>query len=224
MTTHTIQAGSFSRRILAIAAMAAIALSFALMARPALATHVAPQLIEKNASCGQLGDYDHEFKIEPVESGTYSDPNSDFEVTITVNETADGQTFDFSANLGVDAVFAKGGDTGNLYVYDPAEDADVGLHAPVNASGKWANLSHISFCFTDTPESESESPSAEQSVAESASGEQSVEAGTGTPEESSPDGALSLTGVGALPTIAFSLILLASLGGLAYANVKAARS
>ena len=76
----------------------------------------------------------------------------------------------------------------------------------------------------------SESPSAPESASESAemsleaSGEQSVEAGTGTPAESTPNGALSLNGVGALPTIAFSLILLASLGALAYANVKSVRS
>jgi hypothetical protein len=223
--------------MLALAAVAAIALSFALMTRPVLATHVNPTFIDKNASCGELGDYDHEFKIEPVAGGDYSDPDSDFEVTITLHDTADGQTFDFAANLGVDAVFAKGGDQGNLYVYDPAEDADVGLHAPDNASGDYANLSHISFCFNEPPEEseeqsvaesveESVAESVEESVAESVeeSGEQSVEAGTGTPEESVSDGALSLNGVGPLPTIAFSLILLASLGALAYANVKSVRS
>jgi len=82
------------------------------------------------------------------------------------------------------------------------------------------------------PESVSESvpESVGESVAESAeqsteaSGEQSEKAGEGTPEESAPDGALSLNGTGPLATIAFSLILLASLGTLAYANVKAARN
>jgi hypothetical protein len=69
---------------------------------------------------------------------------------------------------------------------------------------------------------ESEAASAEQSVA--GSGEQSVEAGTGTPAESVSNGAFSLNGVGALPTILFSLVLLGSLGALAYANVKSARS
>ena len=39
-----------------------------------------------------------------------------------------------------------------------------------------------------------------------------------------PDGAQSLDGSSPLPTIAFSLILLASLGALAYANVKAGRN
>jgi hypothetical protein len=212
--------------MLTIAATSAIALSMIWLAGPVLATHVEPILHEGNASCGDLGDYDHEFKIEPVESGDFADPNSDFEVTITVHETADGQTFDFSANLGVDAVFAKGGDAGNLYVYSPAETEDDGLHAPVNDSGKFANLSHISFCFNETPE-ESASPSEAQESAEQsveASGEQSQKAGEGTPEESQADSALSALGSSPLATIAFSLILLASLGTLAYANVKAARS
>jgi hypothetical protein len=82
------------------------------------------------------------------------------------------------------------------------------------------------------PESISESApaSAEQSVEGSgeqsaeASGEQSVEAGTGTPAASVNDSAFFGAGTGVLPTILFSLILLASLGTLAYANVKTVRS
>ena len=230
MITRTAQMGTFPRRLLAIAAVSAIALSFALMARPALATHVAPIPIDGNATCGELGDFEHEFKIQPVESGTYNDPNSDFEVTITVNDTPEGQTVDFVSNLGVDALFVKGGSSGNLYIYVPPATEDTGLHAQLGPSGKWLGLSHLSFCFSTPPVEESESPSVaeseEASVAESeeASGEQSVEAGTGTPEESTVDSSLFGEGSSPLPTIAFSLILLASLGGLAYANVKTVRN
>ena len=71
-------------------------------------------------------------------------------------------------------------------------------------------------------ESVGESASAEQSVA--ASGEQSQKAGEGTPEGSQGDTSLLFNGSGPLATIAFSLILLASLGTLAYANVKSVRS
>ncbi len=80
-------------------------------------------------------------------------------------------------------------------------------------------------CF-DAAHSASPSPSEAASVAESAeaSGEQSVEAGTGTPEESVTDGAFFGVGSSPLPTIAFSLILLVSLGGLAYANVRTVRN
>ena len=77
---------------------------------------------------------------------------------------------------------------------------------------------------------ESVQESVEQSVAESVtesvgqSAEQSVEAGTGTPEESQSNTAMGLGGSNPLPTIAFGLILLASLSGLAFVNVKAARN
>ncbi len=72
--------------------------------------------------------------------------------------------------------------------------------------------------------SESASESAEQSVEGSASGEQSVEAGTGTPAATTTNTALFGNGGNSLPTILFSLILLVSLGTLAYANVKSVRS
>jgi len=67
-------------------------------------------------------------------------------------------------------------------------------------------------------------PASAESVAASASGEQSVEAGTGTPAGSISNGAFFGSNSSPLPTIAFSLILLASLGTLAYANVKTVRN
>jgi hypothetical protein len=52
--------------------------------------------------------------------------------------------------------------------------------------------------------------------------EGSVQGGTGTPEASQPDTAMGAQGApGPVPTIAFALILLAALGTLAWANVKA---
>jgi len=67
-------------------------------------------------------------------------------------------------------------------------------------------------------------PAEEESVEESQSGEQTVGGGTGTPEGSNPDTAMELGGSNPLPTIGFSLILLASLTALAFANVKGARN
>jgi hypothetical protein len=81
-------------------------------------------------------------------------------------------------------------------------------------------------------EAQSVPPSAEGSVGASASapasvpasGESSVKAGTGTPAASTSNTALFGDGSSPLPTVIFSLILLASLGALAYANVKTVRS
>ena len=69
----------------------------------------------------------------------------------------------------------------------------------------------------------SQSPKESQSAQETPSPEQSVEAGTGTPAESQPDTSLSGTGGGVIPTILFSLVLIGSLGTLAWTNVRAMR-
>jgi len=90
VSTRTAQAGSFSRLMLTIAAVSAIALSMIWLAGPVLATHVTPTFVEGNHTCAELGDFGHEFKIEPVATGSYDDPNSDFSVDITVNDTAAG--------------------------------------------------------------------------------------------------------------------------------------
>jgi hypothetical protein len=64
----------------------------------------------------------------------------------------------------------------------------------------------------------------EESVAENTP-EQSVAESTGTPAPSQPDTAMAVDGgPSPVPAVIFTLILLASLGTLAYANVKAARN
>jgi uncharacterized repeat protein (TIGR01451 family) len=113
---------------------------------PAGATHVNPVEVAGNPPC-PAGTT--ELKVEPVISGPYSDGT--LSVTITVNNTAAGQTFDWTSNIGVDAVIAKGGPNGNVYTYNPEATADTGLHAPVGSSGTFSDLSHISFCYDISP-------------------------------------------------------------------------
>jgi len=100
----------------------------------------------------------------------------------------------------------------------------LGVFASEDGGQSWEGKANSVQC--SEAQSVAESASEAQSVAESASasGEQSVEAGTGTPEESVSDGSLFGNGSSPLATIAFSLILLASLGALAYANVKTVRN
>jgi len=120
------------------------------------------------------------------------------------------------------------GTTHHFYVFTVGDDILEGATADIGDS-EYNNfvLSHI--CHGDEVEEsveESVSESVEESVAESEaeSAEQSIEAGTGTPAGSQPDTAGIFGGSNPLPTVAFSLILLASLAGLAFANVKGARS
>jgi len=121
-----------------------------------------------------------------------------------------------------------------MYTIITGEDSLLSASDSIQNDGL-LNLSHICSGGTEqsvaesvsesVPESVSESvpESVSESVAASASGEQSVEAGTGTPAASIPNGALPSGGSSPLPMIAFSLILLTSLGSLAFANVKAVR-
>lgn len=234
------RASAVSRPTIFLAALAALALSLLWVASPALAEHdTAGPAVTPTEQQFPGGD-----PICPTGVGVrfqgaeLVNDTTKGNVTIT-NVDVDGGTFDFAAGAGylVSYVFAKGGTPQNVYNYSGFPGGGVahddGLAMPTNPeSGKPYGISHIDFCVVQAEESESESPSEEQSVSEeqsqseeqSASGEQSVEAGTGTPSPSVPDGAMAFGGSNPIPTVAFGLILLASLAGLAFANVKAARS
>jgi hypothetical protein len=208
--------------MLAIAAVAAIALSLALAGRAPV------QAADTKVSIHQQ---------LPIDSATFKEDAD-------CGDFTSGVVWHFILNQydGDDAqLFATFADAGALGPIDPADSPSAAIHFYVNtpdddtlndawvilggdASDAQLQLSHV--CHTGGEESVAESASEEESVAESAeaSGEQSEKAGEGTPEESQSDSALSLNGTGPLATIAFSLILLASLGTLAYANVKAARN
>jgi hypothetical protein len=109
---------------------------------PASATHVPPTTQAGNVACPAGLT---ELKVEPVADGTFTDGT--LTVTIDVRDTADGQVFDWTSNIGVDVVIVKGGNASNVYTYVPESMGDTGLHAPENRSGNFAGLSHISFCY-----------------------------------------------------------------------------
>ena len=107
---------------------------------------ITERVVMGNQTCSQTGYHDFELKVDPVAGGTYSDGT--LSVTITVVSTPAGPTFNFTSNIGVDAVLVKGGPDGNLYEYDPEVKSGTGLHAPLNPNnGKYYGLSHISFCY-----------------------------------------------------------------------------
>ena len=72
-------------------------------------------------------------------------------VNVTVNDTSDGPSVDWSSNLPIVTLFVKGGDASNKYVYNPAVTSDTGQPRPLNPNGKWADLSHLVFCYTSPP-------------------------------------------------------------------------
>jgi hypothetical protein len=95
-----------------------------------------------NPTCSQLAPGTTELKIDPVPQGTTTQSDGTLTVTIVVN----GAVFDWSSNIGVNAVFVKAGNSGLLYVYDPPATSDTGLHGPENK-----DISHILFCYGISP-------------------------------------------------------------------------
>jgi hypothetical protein len=211
----------FSRRMLAIAAIAAIAMSMA-MAMRAPVRAADPTL-----------DIHQDL---PIDSSTFTEDADCGDATsgvvwhfVLVNYDGDDAqlfvTFADAGSFGPIDPADKPSSSIHFYVTTPGDDtltdAYVELEGTI-ADNTQLQLSHV--CHAGETE-QSVAASVAESVPASvpASGEGSQKAGEGTPAGSVSNGAMSADGSSPLPTIAFSLILLASLGGLAFANVKTVR-
>jgi LPXTG-motif cell wall-anchored protein len=183
-------------------------------------------LVEDNPTCADLapeGTTWTELKVEePVADGTFTDGT--LSVTIDVTDTDDGPVFSWTSNIGVDAVFVKGGPGGLLYVYDPESTGDTGLHAPVNPqNGKFFGLSHLSFCYdedqgtTTTTEKETTTTTAKETTTTTEQGVTTTTAGRGettttaagatTPTTQAVSG-LPRTGSNSVPLLVLAAVLL----------------
>lgn len=161
---------------------------------------------------GIIADYDFEDK-----SGSSPSGNVDL-VHSSINVTDDEVSFTADAGWLVIAVNVKGGNEGsNIYDYEPlgGVNHDNGLITPTNQG-----VSHVTLCLITAPPTPTPSPTPTPTPTP----EGSVGGGTGTPPASVPDTATSMPGFGGpLATLIFGAILVASLGTLAYANVRAAK-
>ena len=141
-----------ARRAVGISSLCLLLIGIGLLIFPtpnAEAATVDPVFIEGNATCGSLDESWVEFhKVEPVtDLGVWPSPDADMRVTWDKYGTDAGQAFDWTSSFPIMGVFVKGGPDGYLYRYPVGSMSDTGLHAPANASGEWAGLSHISFCY-----------------------------------------------------------------------------
>jgi hypothetical protein len=125
-------------------------------ATPVSSSIITPDVFPGNPTCYDLG-YAFGFKINQAPNGTFTltnaagelmdgapaDPNN----AVTIGNS-DGNFFDWSATLGIDAIIVKGGPNASAFVYSGEDTADTRLHAPVNpSSGEYYGISHVEFCY-----------------------------------------------------------------------------
>jgi hypothetical protein len=194
----------------------------AAFAMPTLAASVTPTPInDGNPTCGDFNAAWTQLKVEPPGNGVFTDGT----LTVTISNFANSSSgtpgsFDWSSNIGVDAVFVKAGnDKHNLYTYNPESTGDTGL-GPQSGTGN--GISHISFCYdaggttatptptpTPTPTGTPTTPTGTPTTPGGG-----VAGGNPTP---TPTGTLPNTAAGtqtSVPTLALSLLLIGSLGAL----------
>ncbi len=126
--------------------------ALAMIAVPLSAWAALEAPFEGNQTCSAFNDS----WIELFKAEVDGDLNgSSAGVSWSITEGAHGEIVSWTSSQPLVAVAVKGGKIGgNLYEYSPSATSDAGLHTPVNnANGKWADVSHISFCVhPDEPE------------------------------------------------------------------------
>jgi hypothetical protein len=214
VNTRTLAMARVSRTSLVLAATAALALSMTYLVHPALATKPGP--LHKVTICHRTHSETNPYVVETVDEASVDGDNG--------NDHGQGDhLFEHTGPVWYPGAKADGVFWGDIIPPFYSDGSTLTGYPSLNwnADGQ-AIFDNGCNGAEEQPQEGSESGAEEDS--NPASGEQDEKAGEGTPEGSMADGAVALDGSSPLPTIAFSLILLASLGGHAYANVKAVRT
>jgi hypothetical protein len=115
------------------------------------------------SECAQVGTFTYAYKVDgwgdvnefdekDLKNGTYIPSFADGHVNNITISNSDGTYFDWSATPNsIGAVIVKGGNAANVFFYDPQAFSDSGLYSPDNASGKPAEVSHVTFCWNLDP-------------------------------------------------------------------------
>ncbi len=114
---------------------------------PASADGVQPVIVDTPSSdddCGHLG-FDHGLSI----AGNGQVSGGGLTVTVSGYNSPTGFA-DWSSNLPIHGVYAKGGPSGgNLFSYPAGDTGDQDLHTPQKADGGYYGSSHLAFCWND---------------------------------------------------------------------------
>jgi hypothetical protein len=150
---HAFKIGHVPSRLRAIGATSVLSVAMlAGTAGIASAASVTPTPVnDGNPTCAGFDADWTELKVDGgLGNGTFSDGTLEVTISNFQNSSSGNPgSFDWSSNIGVDAVFVKAGsDKHNLFVYAPEStgDTDLGPQA-----GQGNGISHISFCYDDAP-------------------------------------------------------------------------
>jgi len=108
-------------------------------------------LVEGNPTCEDLGFGDTEFKEEDPAGGETTHDLAGGG-SITIFHDLDTDTFDWTSDVGIDAIIVKGGPDAYVYDYNPESFGDTGLVSPLNPGGNVPAISHISVCYDEDPD------------------------------------------------------------------------
>lgn len=131
-----------------------VALAVALTLSVTVSANPTAEEFAGNPTCADFDADNLAFRIDPPPVGESHHTDSVLNVSISHYESEqDGWFLDWTKNApahcSVNGVLVKGGNGGYYYSYSPALDGDTGLHAIVaGASGKFAQVSHVDFCYT----------------------------------------------------------------------------
>jgi hypothetical protein len=116
--------------------LAVVALALPVTAQ---AASVTPTDTTGNPSCAAVNESWSELKIDALpKNQTYS--NSD--LSVTISNLSDNETFDWTATHSIDAVLIKSGTHTLVYTYDPESFGDTIVSGP-----QGYDISHVSFCY-----------------------------------------------------------------------------
>lgn len=114
----------------------------AVMGKPLL-THVTPTFVPGFPNCADVAPGTTEMSFTATDDGIFTDGT----LIVSITNWA-SSSFDWSANIGVDAVIVYDGLAANVYVYDPEATSDTALMSPIHPGDyEPYYIEEILFCY-----------------------------------------------------------------------------